>query len=100
MLDVNKFVAAHTMITSDNAKVGMKVLFNKDGGEFIFREGVISSVELNGKKAVVVITSEDAEYPEAKFTVKRKEYYDKNPLSVDKGPIPYINGEHSNIYLK
>jgi len=93
MINIQELIASHVMVTVENVEVGMKVLFNQDGGEFNFKEGTVTSVDHRGKKAFVTINSD------IKFVLKRKSYYESNPLSISKGSIPYIEGEHSDVYL-
>ena len=94
MLDINEFVARHEMVTKENAQVGQKVFFHTDGGWMDLQEGTITQVTpIDEKKAKIMINGE------VKITVKRKRFYDADPIKVV-GASRQILGLESKIYLR
>jgi hypothetical protein len=97
MLDVKEFISNHIMVTSENATVSAEVLVNDDGGEFNFKEGVVTEVEKTPKSWVFVTVKTGS--GDVRKKVRSKAYYDENPFSIG-SPVPHLHGDQSDVYFK
>ena len=96
MKDIKRIYSTHIMITADNAIEGMKVLVNDNGGDFDFQAGTIINIEKT-PKSWVFITVETASGT-CRKKVRSLAYYAENVFSIGE-PVPYLNGDQSDIYL-
>lgn len=82
------------MVTTENAQVGQRVFFHADSGWTDLQEGTITEmVPIDEKKTKLMINGE------TKITVKRKRFYDADPLRVEY-PAGAIFGLESKVYLR
>jgi hypothetical protein len=83
------------MVTTENAQVGQKVFFHTDSGWTDLQEGTITEVvPIDEKKTKLMINGE------TKITVKRKKFYDADPIRESEDGLHYINGLESKVYLR